>query len=367
MSSGGIDRRTFLTAAAFAPGVAGAATAAGTPSRTWQVGEAGGFDTMRLVDRVAPAPRDDEVLIEVSTSAIAGRDLGIVRGWFLEDKPPHLVPLSEGVGRVLEKGDDVTHVDVGDRVTCVHFARWVDGPWTPANYAADVGNTIDGWLAEHVVLPATGVTRVPDEVSDETAATMAGSGITSWHALHEVARVKTGDTVLTLGTGGVSSWGLLLAKAAGATVVVTSSSDEKLELMRELGADVTVNYRTHPDWGEKVYEATGGQGVDVVLENVGRATLDQSMLACANNAMIVMIGTGRLPEQLPKMPGFYIRNLALKAISNGSRRMMEDMLRGVAATGIEALIGGEFGFDDAVAAFEFMAKSSHAGKVIIRH
>lgn len=350
-----IDRRAFLGAAAFAP----AAGVAGAPARTvraWQVGEAGEFDTMRLASTSLRSPGDDEVMIEVSMSAIAGRDLGIARGWFLEDKPPHLIPLSEGVGTVVEKGDSVTHVEVGDRVVCVHFSQWVDGPWTPRNYVADVGNTIDGWLAEYVVMPGTGITRVPDPVSDATAATMSGSGITSWHALHEVAGVKSGDIVLSLGTGGVSSWGLLLAKAAGATVAITSSSDRKLELMRELGADITVNYRTHSDWGERIFEETGGQGVDIVLENVGRATLDQSMIACAYNAMIVMIGTG-----------LYIRNLALKAISNGSRRMMEDMLRAVGANRIEALIARSFDFDDAVAAFEYMARSSHAGKVIIRH
>ena len=366
MTRSTIDRRTFLTAAAFAP-AAGAVSATSIDTRCWQIGAPGGFETMRLVDRSLAPPAASEVVVEVTTSAIAARDLGIVQGWFLEDKPPHLIPLSEGVGVVVAAGEQVTHVRPGDRVVCVHFAGWVDGPWTPDNYRMDVGNTIDGWLGEHVVLPASGVTRVPDAVTDDTAATMSGSGITAWHALHEVGRVKSGDLVLTLGTGGVSSWGLLLAKAAGARVAVTSSSDEKLDLMRTLGADITINYRRHPDWGERLLADTGGQGADIVLENVGRATLDQSMHACANNAMIVMIGTGRLPDELPRMPGLYIRNLALKAISNGSRSMMDDMLRAVAANGIDALVARAFEFADAVEAFQFMARSGHAGKVIIRH
>jgi len=363
-----IDRRAFLTTAAAAAAASGSTAAMGAGrqrARVWEVGEKGGFDTMRLVERDVPAPGRGQVMVDVAMSAVAGRDQAIVRGWFLTDKPPTLIPLSEGVGTVIAVGEDVDRIKTGDRVVCCHFASWVDGPWTQANYAADVGNNIDGWLGEKVLLPESGLAVLPDNVSDETAATMTGSGVTSWHALHEVAQVKSGDVVLTLGTGGVSSWGLLLAKAAGARVVVTSSSDEKLEKMRGLGADYTVNYRKTPDWGKAVMELTGG--VDIVLENVGRPTLDESMQACANNAMIVMIGTGPVPEQLPKMPGFYIKNLSMKAISNASRRMLEDMVRAVAANDIQAVIGGRYAFSDAVEAFEFMSQSSHIGKVIIDH
>ena len=364
-----LTRRTFLAAAGMAPTVAAVASrgrARGETTRAWQIGEPGDFDTLRLVERHVPAPGPDQVLIEVSASAIAGRDRAIARGWFLDNKPPELIPLSEGVGRVVAVGDGVDHVKSGERVVCAHFANWVYGPWSPENYRADVGNTIDGWLAERILLPASGVAVVPAGVSDNTAATLSGSGVTAWHALHEVAGVQTGETVLSLGTGGVSSWGVLLAKAAGARVVVTSSQDEKLQRMKALGVDVTVNYRKNPDWGLKVNEETGG-GADIVLENVGRQTLDQSMLASANNARIVMIGTGPLPDQLPKMPGLYIKNLGLKAISNGSRRMLENMMRGIAATGIEAVVEHTFDFEDAVQAFKFMDQSSHVGKVVIRH
>jgi len=360
------DRRAFLAAAASAPMAASTVAAATSTTSAWQVGKAGDFDTLELVERQLPPPGPGEVLIDVDASAIAGRDLAIARGWFLEDKPPELVPLSEGVGRIAAVGDGVTRVKVGDRVVSTHFARWVSGPWSPDNYVADVGNTIDGWLAKRIVLPESGIAVVPAELTDSTAATLAGSGVTVWHALYEVARVKSGDVVLSLGTGGVSSWGVLLAKAAGATVVVTSSSDAKLERMKTLGADITVNYRRNPNWGEEVMARTG-TGANVVLENVGRETLDQSMLACANNAMIVMIGTARLPDELPKMPGFYIKNLSLKAISNGSRLMLEDMMRGVAASGIQAVVEQSFDFADAVQAFQFMAQSSHIGKVVVRH
>lgn len=365
-----VDRRGFLKGAAGVTALAASGQSLGQAHnngriQAWQVGEAGDFDTLQLVERDPAALGPDQVRIQVMATALAGRDLAIARGWFLQDKPPTLVPVSEGVGRVLEVGERVARIKPGDRVVSVHFAGWVDGPWTPANYALDVGNTIDGWLADQVVLPESGLVTVPDSVSDFTAATMVGSGVTVWNALHEVARVKSGETVLSLGTGGVSTWGLKLAKAAGARVVMTSSSNEKLALMRELGADITINYRRTPDWGEAVQAQTGG--VDVVLENVGRETLDQSMLSCGYNARIVMIGTARLPDQLPKMPGFYIKNLSMKAISNGSQRMMRDMMRAVAVNNIEAVVGRVFQFEDAVAAFNFMARSSHVGKVVIRH
>ena len=361
------NRRAFLAAAAAAPvGASTAASVMPTTTRAWQVGQAGDFDTLQLVDRQLPPPGPGEVAIDVSASAIAGRDLAIARGWFLENKSPELIPLSEGVGRITAVGDGVTRVKVGDRVVSAHFARWVSGPWSPDNYVADVGNTIDGWLAQHIVLPESGIAVVPAELTDATAATLAGSGVTVWHALYEVAQLKSSDIVLSLGTGGVSSWGVLLAKAAGATVVVTSSSDAKLERMKALGADIAINYRTNPSWGEEVMAKTG-TGATIVLENVGRRTLDQSMLACDNNAMIVMIGTGRLPEQLPKMPGLYIKNLAMKAISNGSRSMLEDMMRGVAASDIQAVVEKTFDFDDAVQAFELMARSSHIGKIVLNH
>lgn len=354
-------------------GLGAVLAAAGAPSllaaeadtEVWEIGPPGGFDTLRRVSRVTPLPGPGQVRVSVTHSAIAARDQAIVQGWFLEDKPATLIPLSEGVGRISAVGAGVAGLEIGQRVTCCHFAEWRDGAWTPANYRTDVGNTVDGWLGREVLLPASGIVVLPETVSDSTAATLSGSGVTAWHALHEVGGVGPGDTVLSLGTGGVSSWGLLLAKAAGARVAVTSSSDTKLARMRELGADVTVNYRTKPDWGAEVLKQTGG--ATLVLENVGRATLDQSMNACASNAMIVMIGTGPLPAQLPKMPGFYVKNLALKAISNGSRAMLQRLAQRVAERGITAEIGGQFAFADVVAAFEYARASGHVGKVLLQH
>lgn len=353
-----------LAAPAGAADVGRRAATAGT-TRAWVIGDPPGIDRLTLTERPLRAPGPGEVLIEVHASSLNARDRGIVARSFPVGTRKADVPLSEGAGRVLEVGAGVTRIRPGDRVASCHFPTWVDGRWDPAVYEADIGNTLDGWLAERIVLPESGLVRLPDAVSYDTAATLASSGVTAWHALHVVADLRPGDTVLTLGTGGVSTIGLQLARLSGARVVVTSSSDAKIERAVALGAEFGVNYRTTPEWGAAIRERTGG--VDVVLENVGRATLDQSMEACGNEARIVMIGTGPLPPQLPRMPGFYVKNLQLKAISNGSRRMFEDLLAAIAANGLQPVIERTFTFEQAIEAFRELERGDHSGKVLIRH
>jgi NADPH:quinone reductase-like Zn-dependent oxidoreductase len=366
-----VNRRELIAAAGIAAAAAGAASGADRPaprrgqSRVWRIGSPPSIANLTLATRDTPEPGPGEALVRVVASSINARDRGIVAGIFFIGDRKASIPLSEGAGEVVALGAGVANVKVGDRVACCHFPDWVDGRWNPAVYERDIGNTLDGWLAEYALLPAQGLVVLPAAVSYESAATLASSGVTAWHALYEVARLRPGQTVLTLGTGGVSTIGLQLAKATGARVVVTSSRDDKLARLRELGADVTVNYRTEPEWGKTVAAQTGG--VDVVLENVGRPTLDQSMEACAPGATIVMIGTGPLPQQLPKMPGFYTKNLTMKAISNGSVRMFADLLNAMAAADIQPVIEKTFAFEDAIAAFREMEASDHVGKVLIRH
>jgi NADPH:quinone reductase-like Zn-dependent oxidoreductase len=336
-------------------------------TRVWQLGAQKSFDTLELVERRIPTPGRGQALIKVETISIAARDQGIAIGMFPVPpgpRPAMLIPLSDGAGTVLAVGPGETRVKPGDRVMSCHWAEWVTGPWTPAFYSADVGNTIDGWLGEHILLPTSSLAILPPEISTRDAATLSGSAATAWHALYEVAKVRSDDTVLTLGTGGVSSFGLLFAKAAGAKVVVTSSSDAKLEEMKKLGADLTVNYRSNEQWGKVVYEKTGGK-VSVVLENVGPGTLDQSMAASGNNARIVMIGTGRPPPNPPNIYGLYLKNLSLKAISNASRSMIEDMLRAMVNSGVRPVISKEIPFAEARKAYEELRDGDHIGKVII--
>ena len=372
-----VDRRRFITTASLAAAAAmtsargangkGTARRSGTPdrSRVWRIGTPPSIGNLQLVTRDTPTPAADEVLVRVAASSINARDRGIVAGFFPIGANKASIPLSEGAGEVIAVGANVSRIKVGDRVASCHFPRWITGRWSPDVYENDIGNTLDGWLGEKVILPQSGIVVLPKEISYESAATLASSGVTAWHALFEIARLRPGQTVLTLGTGGVSTIGLQLAKAAGARVVVTSSRDDKIARMRELGADVGVNYRTTPAWGDRVRELTGG--VDVVLENVGRPTLDESMNACAPGATIVMIGTGPLPKELPKMPGFYQKNLWLKAISNGSRQMFEDLLAGLVTMKIQPVIERRYTFEDAIAAFREMEAGDHVGKVLIRH
>ena len=369
-----VSRRDALSVAAGATGaLMGAKPASASSSeqlaqssdtyRAWEIGEQKGIDTLRLVERPLPRLARNEVLIRVAASSINARDHGLIANRFpfpRGRRPDTRIPLSEGAGTVVDGGDEVTRVKPGDRVTACHFSAWVDGPWDPEqSYIGDVGNNIDGWLTELAVLP--------DNVSHETAACFVSSGVTAWHALYEVARVKPGDIVLPLGTGGVSSFGVQLAKASGATVVVTSSSDDKLEEMKKHGADIGINYRKTADWGQAVMNATNGHGADIVLENVGRETLDQSLMGTAVNGYVVMIGTTRLPEPLPKMPGFYMKNITMKAISNASVHMLQDMADAYGVNDLEAAVSGRFDFEDAPEAFRFQRQHDGIGKVIIEH
>jgi NADPH:quinone reductase-like Zn-dependent oxidoreductase len=371
LATGAVSSAAIISAGATAAEATAGATSAAAPrnrarSRAWQIGNPPSIGNLQLVNRETPRPGRGEVLVRVVASSINARDRGIVGGFFPIGALKAAIPLSEGAGEIIEVGAEVSGVKAGDRVTSCHFPAWVDGRWDPTVYERDIGNTLDGWLTEYAVLPATGLVVLPELVSYESAATLASSGVTAWHALFEIARLRPGQTVLTLGTGGVSTIGLQLAKAAGARVVVTSSRDEKLARMRELGADLTVNYRKDAAWGSRVAEMTGG-GVDVVLENVGRPTLDESMNACAPGACIIMIGTGPMPKELPKMPGLYQKNLLLKAISNGSRRMFADLLAAMAAARLEPVIDKTFAFTEAIAAFREMEAGDHIGKVLIKH
>lgn len=364
LSAGLAQTALFSTSHALAGQHAGAE---GNLIRAFEVGDQKGVETLRISERPMPNPRPGEVLIRVQASSINARDFGIVAGNFFGRKPPERIPLAEGAGEIAALGSGVSGFSVGDRVTVNHLPDWEDGLWDVQYYARDIGNTLDGWLADYVLMPAKALVLLPASVSYETAATLASSGLTAWQGLFEVRPVQPGDIVLTLGTGGVSIWGLLLAKVAGATVVITSSSDEKLDRAKQLGADVTINYKKNPEWAKEVYEKTDGHGADLILETVGRVNIDQSMPAAASAGTVVLIGTRPSPKTGPLMKDLFMRNLTLRAISVGSTRMFQDLVAFIDDKKLEPVISQTFAFDQTKDAFAHMNAPGRMGKVIIKH
>jgi NADPH:quinone reductase-like Zn-dependent oxidoreductase len=308
------------------------------------------------------------VRIAVKASSLNHRYLMVMSGRYGGPKPPTRVPVADGAGEVVALGAGVTRVKVGDRVTAPHFSGWIDGDYDPSVFAGDVGNSLDGWLAEQIVLPATALVKLPSKMSYEDAAALGAAGITAWAVLEPLGRVKAGDVVLTLGTGGVAILALQIAKMSGATVAITSSSDAKLAACRELGADITVNYRTTPAWHEAVLAATGGRGADIVVETVGLGTLSQSLACCAPNARVGWLGGLEGPPAGGLSLGPMIaKNVVLKGITSGSRRMLEDLLRAVDANGVKPKIDRTFSFEQGRAALDYLATGGHIGKIVIRH
>jgi NADPH:quinone reductase-like Zn-dependent oxidoreductase len=234
------------------------------------------------------------------------------------------------------------------------------------HFGADLGTSLDGWMAEYVKVPAAALVKIPAAITDEQAAPLAAATLTAWHAVVEVGQVRAGDLVVALGTGGVAMAALQIAKANGAFVAITSSSDEKLEQARKLGADYTVNYATHPDWAAELQRQTGGRGADIVVETGGQHTLPQSINACAVNARIVIIGVGAADGPLPNYGGIIGKNITLKGIAEGSRAMLARLVRAIEANGFAPVVDRVFGFDEAQDACRYLKSGSHIGKVLIK-
>lgn len=332
--------------------------------RAWQIGGRTGIDGLRLGERAEPEPGRDAVLVEVRAAGLNFRDLMVLRGQYGRDLPETRVPLGDGVGVVIG-GDSAM---LGKRVIAPHFTGWLDGPYSPAVFAVDLGVSADGWLAERIVLPARALIEVPDAVSDRTAASLAAVGATVWHALVTFGQLSPGELVLTQGTGGVALFTFQLAKALGADVAITSSSLDKLERCLALSADFAIDYRSRPDWAAALLEATGGRGSNLVVDTIGFAALGETISACATNARIATVGalSGTPQEQAGASQGAIIgKNLTIKGIASGSRAMLAAALEIVAKHGIEMVVDRSFAFDDAPAAYRHLEGGTHMGKVLV--
>jgi NADPH:quinone reductase-like Zn-dependent oxidoreductase len=293
------------------------------------------------------------------------RDLMTVEGSYNPRQPLPLVPCSDGVGEVVAVGDGVSLVREGDRVATLFSQGWMGGRPTIEQLRATLGGPIDGTLSELMVLPETGVIAVPEHLSDAAAATLPCAALTAWSALVELGGVTAGETVLVQGTGGVSVFGLQLARLAGARAIVTSSSDHKLGRARELGAWQTINYREDTDWGKTARTMTGGLGVDHVVDVGGAGTLEQSLRAVRVGGTVSVIGVLSGAAASLNIAGILMQNVTLRGILVGSRERFERMNRAVANHRLEPVVDRIFPFAETVEAFAHMAAGRHVGKVCI--
>jgi NADPH:quinone reductase-like Zn-dependent oxidoreductase len=322
-----------------------------------------GFDSLALVER-EPAPlRPGDVRVRVRAVSLNYRDLVTARGAKKRKAP--IVPASDGAGEVIAVGQGVTRLRRGDRVVAAFFPTWVDGPLSDAHHAAALGGGQDGMLAEEVTLPEQAWLPLPDRLSFEAAATLPCAGVTAYHALFEAAALRAGDTLLVQGTGGVSIFALQLGRAAGARVIVTSSSAGKRERALAMGAAHVIDYTADARWGETARKLTGGRGVDVVVDVGGPGTFDQSTAALRYGGTMSILGvlTGTRGEV--NTYAIFHRTLRVAGVYVGSIAMFESLLRAVEATGIEPVIDRTFPFDEARAAYDHMAAAKHFGKVVI--
>jgi NADPH:quinone reductase-like Zn-dependent oxidoreductase len=325
-----------------------------------------GIDSLVVVERPQPRPGAGQALLKMRAFSLNYRDLLVVKGLYNPKLRLPLVPLSDGVGEVVALGDGVTRVKTGDRVAGLFVQKWLAGEPTEATARSSLGGGgADGILAEYVVLDQDGVVPVPAHLTDEEAATLPCAAVTAWHALITAGRLQPGDSVLVQGTGGVSLFALQFARLAGARVLATSSSDAKLERARQLGAADGINYKTTPDWDERVRALTGGTGVDHVVEVGGAGTLGKSLRAVRIGGTISLIGVLSGGGQVNPMP-ILMKSVRVQGIYVGSRDMFEAMNRAIALHQLRPVVDRVFPFAEIKEALRYLESGSHFGKVCLR-
>jgi NADPH:quinone reductase-like Zn-dependent oxidoreductase len=332
--------------------------------KAYELGTTNGIEALTMVERPTPKPGHGQVLLRMHAASLNYRDLVIAKG-LLSKREKSLIPLSDGAGEVAEVGPGVTRVRTGDRVAPIFTQTWISGD-VGRDQPSALGGDIDGVLAEYVVLDQDGLVHFPEHLSFEEAATLPCAAVTSWNALITLGQLVAGDTVLVMGTGGVSIFALQFARMTGARVIATSGSDAKLARLREMGAAEVINYRTTPAWGKRVLELTAGRGVDHVVEVGGTGTLPNSFEAVRSGGRISLIGllTGFGGEFNPLMVLF--KSVCFQGIRVGSRDMFVAMNRAIAAAQLRPAIDRTFPFAEAPAAYRHLESGAHFGKVCIR-
>ena len=326
-----------------------------------------GLDRLARVERPSPSPRASEIVVRIRAASLNYRDLLVATDRYGRSPIRYpLVPLSDGAGEVIRAGDAVTRFKPGDRVLGNFFQKWSDGRFDSEKAASALGGAIDGVLAEEVALEESACVAVPANLSFEEASTLPCAGLTAWVGLVSLGKLQASDSVLAMGTGGVSIFALQIAKAFGCRVILTSSRDEKLERGREIGADETINYKERPDWDECVRELTSGNGVDQLLEVGGAKTLPQSLAAVRPGGHLCLVGqlTGAAGdrEQAAKNE----RGVRVDSVYVGSAQNLREFCEFVEKSSLRPVIDRAFGFDDVRGAYECLQREAHFGKIVLR-
>ncbi|HSO76837.1 MAG TPA: NAD(P)-dependent alcohol dehydrogenase [Blastocatellia bacterium] len=325
-----------------------------------------GLDSLSLVERPDPVASPFHAVVKVRAVSLNYRDLLTIEGKYNPRLAMPLIPVSDGAGEVVAVGEGVTRVKVGDRVAANFSQKWLGGEPARAKLGASLGGPLDGMLVEYRALNEEGLVHVPTHLTDEEAAALPCAGVTAWNSLIKMGGLTAGETVLVQGTGGVSIFALQFAKLAGAQVIITSSSDEKLERAKRLGADFGINYKTTPDWDKRAKELTGGIGVDHVVEVGGAGTFAKSLRAIKIGGHIGLIGnlSGNAAEV--NLIHILMQNVRIQGVLVGSRDTFEAMNRSIALHHMRPVVDRVFPFEEARKAFDHMASGSHFGKVCIK-
>lgn len=329
----------------------------------------GSVDGIKLTERPIPTPGPNQVLIKIKAVSIARRDIYILNQVYPLPPKQSIIPISDGAGEVIATGANVTRFKTGDRVAGNYFANWIDGP-IDMTIADQLGCTLDGMLAEYVVLNEESLVIVPSNLTWEEAATLPCAAVTAWSALNGSRPVLAGDTVLTIGSGGVAVFAIQFAKMIGARVISLTSKDAKFNALKALGADEVINYTDQPDWSTRVKELTGGHGVNRVIETGGIDTFEQSIKAAAFGAEVTLVSSAGVinnSAMLLKnvlMPMF-VKLINMRPIFVGSRKSFEEMNRAIEASNIKPVIDKVYTFKQVSEAYRYVAAGEQLGKVVI--
>ncbi|MEP7214593.1 MAG: NAD(P)-dependent alcohol dehydrogenase [Acidobacteriota bacterium] len=326
-----------------------------------------GIDELVMTDRRTPEPQRGEVLVRLKAASLNYRDVMVVTGTYNPRMKLPAVPFSDGAGEVAAVGEGVTRWQVGDRVSPIFAQGWLDGETSleKSRTALGAGAQWDGVLRELGTFSEHSLVRIPDHLSFEEASTLPCAAVTAWNSLNVSGKLKAGETVLTLGSGGVSVFALQLAKLAGARVIATTSSDSKAAKLKELGADDVINYRSREDWDAAVFELTEKRGVDHVIEVGGAGTLPRSVNAVRLGGHVALIGALSGPGKIDPVSVF-MRSVRLQGIFVGSRKMFEDLNLALAVGKVRPVIDRVFDFEQAPEALNYMQSGSHFGKIVVR-